>query len=138
MELDNESKDRKVERDVERNGEPNILAPFDSDRELVHAIVMQIYLFFFSIFLRSSHTLKVVPYPDTFSSLVEHGSPQEANTSTSFSDRLAVPRGQRITGGSLVGMDVGLSHSLGSERWKKKKVKVLRLRKQKAEEEKRG
>ncbi|GKA93071.1 polypyrimidine tract-binding protein homolog 3 [Tanacetum coccineum] len=31
-ELDNESEDRKVERDAEREGEPNILAPFGSDR----------------------------------------------------------------------------------------------------------
>ncbi|GJZ00620.1 hypothetical protein Tco_0518049 [Tanacetum coccineum] len=30
-ELDNESEDRKVERDAEREGEPNILAPFSSD-----------------------------------------------------------------------------------------------------------
>ncbi|GKD79392.1 hypothetical protein Tco_1342013, partial [Tanacetum coccineum] len=28
LELDNESEDRKVERDAEREGEPNILAPF--------------------------------------------------------------------------------------------------------------
>ncbi|GJW85716.1 ribonuclease H-like domain-containing protein [Tanacetum coccineum] len=32
-ELDNESKDKKVERDAEREGEPDILAPFGSDRE---------------------------------------------------------------------------------------------------------
>nr|GEU69977.1 hypothetical protein [Tanacetum cinerariifolium] len=32
-ELDNESKDMKVERDAEREGEPNILATFGSDRE---------------------------------------------------------------------------------------------------------
>nr|GEV47101.1 hypothetical protein [Tanacetum cinerariifolium] len=33
--------------------------------KLAHAVVVQIYLFFFSIFLRSLRTLKVVPYPDT-------------------------------------------------------------------------
>ncbi|GKC61975.1 polypyrimidine tract-binding protein homolog 3, partial [Tanacetum coccineum] len=31
-ELDNESEDKKVERDAEREGEPDILAPFGSDR----------------------------------------------------------------------------------------------------------
>ncbi|GJU04486.1 polypyrimidine tract-binding protein homolog 3 [Tanacetum coccineum] len=31
-ELDNESEDRKVERDAEREGEPNIFTPFGSDR----------------------------------------------------------------------------------------------------------
>ncbi|GJT18886.1 hypothetical protein Tco_0877592 [Tanacetum coccineum] len=31
-ELDNESEDRKVERDAEKEGEPNIFAPFGSDR----------------------------------------------------------------------------------------------------------
>ncbi|GKC24310.1 hypothetical protein Tco_1026460, partial [Tanacetum coccineum] len=50
----------------------------------------------------------------------------------------SVPEGRRITGGSLVGMDVGLSYALGSGRSKKKKVEVLRPRKRKAEEEKGG
>ncbi|GJZ22254.1 polypyrimidine tract-binding protein homolog 3 [Tanacetum coccineum] len=60
------------------------------------------------------------------------------DASASYGDRSSVPEGRRITGGSLVGMDVGLSYALGSGRSKKKKVEVLRPRKRKAEEEKGG
>ncbi|GJT02052.1 polypyrimidine tract-binding protein homolog 3 [Tanacetum coccineum] len=80
----------------------------------------------------------------TFSSLVKHGSPRVlqpweiigADASANYGDRSAVPGGRRITRRSLVGMDVVLLYALGSERWKKIKVEVLRPRKRKAEEEK--
>nr|GEW60645.1 hypothetical protein [Tanacetum cinerariifolium] len=82
-------------------------------------------------------------HSSTFSSLVEHGSPRlvqpweiisiGADASANYGDMSAAPEGQRITGGSLVGIDVVLSYALGNERRKKKKVEVLRLRKRKAE-----
>ncbi|GKD58531.1 polypyrimidine tract-binding protein homolog 3, partial [Tanacetum coccineum] len=51
------------------------------------------------------------------------------DASASYGDRSAVPEGRRITGGSLVGMDVRLSYALDSGRWKKKRLEVLRPRK---------
>ncbi|GKD10217.1 polypyrimidine tract-binding protein homolog 3, partial [Tanacetum coccineum] len=73
-----------------------------------------------------------IRHSSTFSSLVEHESPRVLqlwkiiDASASYGDRLVVPGGQRITEGSLVGMDVRLSYALGSGQWQKEKDEVLR------------
>ncbi|GKB91010.1 serine carboxypeptidase S28 family protein [Tanacetum coccineum] len=48
------------------------------------------------------------------------------DASASYGDRSAVPGGRRITGGSLVGMDVRISHALGSRWRQREKDEVLR------------
>ncbi|GJX82051.1 ribonuclease H-like domain-containing protein [Tanacetum coccineum] len=79
--------------------------------------------------LHASLTTATLIYYDNVSAVyistnpVQHQQCGGVDASASYGDGSAVPRGRRITGGSLMGMDVGLSYAWVADVERRKKVK---------------